>query len=1221
MSTTLPLFWDLSSASKKERIDASVKLISTLEHFQAQFTPQKSAASEAVSKEEESKSESEDDEDGEHEVGEEVEGSNKKLDGLDEMNAQDVSYSIRRLVRGLASPRESSRLGFAVALTELLSRIDTVTCSQIVTLIMDGTKTQGSMTGQEERDILFARLFGLTAVVQSGLLVRKGTLTTSASTSSEVSSLEILKEVIGQLVGLGEKKSWLRESAWWSISLTVDVLKGSEVAWKGEAVDAMLQSLFADHKAWSPEKVALALKLQTLYPDKGWKDLLTPALKSSIVLSNPNLQALAKILKESGSEDDDEKGLPRASTASWKPQLHFVWDVILDQLLPPESLEPRAALFQDFYRAVVDESLFSATSSPEKKYWGFQVFQKSLKRVDQSSIPMLFTRNFMRSWINHLSNPDRYLHKIAKQAVADVQAFVTSNPHLGFTLILQLTGVNGSKQFDKLTKTKTVENILSSMTADGIYEYINWLLQQVDESDPSDESDAQTINARRAWIIEQFAALFRNGSIPKEDGWIKTVLDWLIVHGLFQIKKKSSKSPFKALHSPPKPIFSDDLRLGCRTRLLTCIGDLTTQTTTVKNGDKVLKATGVASDGEPWVSKVLTSISQLEADEKHVSLLVEHDEEEVQLHAKASSLAFRLSKVSGEQRDVAQGIELLLNAIVLQQYCSGNDEEVDLGTLESCIDAANRMFPEKKSKKARKSDAKKAEGQEDAPEPVDVLVDIIIGFLEKSTSYFRNLANQAFPLISSSVQGSTVDLILSQLERRKPSELAADSDVDEDEMVIDEDGEEEDEEQHDSSDEDSDESEGTSIDEDDDSKDEPVDLELRKKIEEALRINGAAALSDESDEELMDDDQMMAIDEQIASAFRARATEKRAGKDTNAQREATHFKNRVLDLVDIFLHKQPTSNHVVRFVIPLVELIAGTSSDERQLSDKAKGILRSRIGKAKEMPVKGLTKEGVTEISNTIHIRARKVHSPELLPILSQCSIFLSKILYSLGGEGSVIDQYRESLTDYLTRKNSALNTQFFLDFARRCPKHTWSLRDHLLEQAEKAVNLYRRCQAYRILEIIISQLPSFPEHNAEAIQFMGHLQAKTSLPIIQACENQLDISAAQIKDIFKLVLIAIRQTQRILSSSSTEVPLSKHAWLPDKWTSVAEKLSQSTRYKASPALRKMCEQVVQLAQKISSEPQRQGKAAPGKRKVADEEGDEGGSRMGKHKKHKKDKS
>lgn len=56
-----------------------------------------------------------------------------------------------------------------------------------------------------------------------------------------------------------------------------------------------------------------------------------------------------------------------------------------------------------------------------------------------------------------------------------------NNPKNGFALILQLTGVNGSRQFDKLTKTKTVESILTSMDEDGIQSYIDYLLKQVDE--------------------------------------------------------------------------------------------------------------------------------------------------------------------------------------------------------------------------------------------------------------------------------------------------------------------------------------------------------------------------------------------------------------------------------------------------------------------------------------------------------------------------------------------------------------------------------------------------------------------------------------------------------------------------------------------------------------------------------------------------------------------
>lgn len=100
MSTTLELFWNLSSANKNERLDASAKLIGALERFQAEFVPKDSSDTSG---------------DDEGNGG----GNRRKSDDLDLLNAQDVSYSIRRLVRGLASPRESSRLGFAVALTEV----------------------------------------------------------------------------------------------------------------------------------------------------------------------------------------------------------------------------------------------------------------------------------------------------------------------------------------------------------------------------------------------------------------------------------------------------------------------------------------------------------------------------------------------------------------------------------------------------------------------------------------------------------------------------------------------------------------------------------------------------------------------------------------------------------------------------------------------------------------------------------------------------------------------------------------------------------------------------------------------------------------------------------------------------------------------------------------------------------------------------------------------
>lgn len=74
------------------------------------------------------------------------------------------------------------------------------------------------------------------------------------------------------------------------------------------------------------------------------------------------------------------------------------------------------------------------------------------------------------------------------------------------------------------------------------------------------------------------------------------------------------------------------------------------------------------------------------------------------------------------------------------------------------------MFPtepkEKTKKKARPSATEASADDGPIPPPIDVLVDTIIGFLEKSTAYMRAVSNQVFQMLSGEVQESTMDLIL-----------------------------------------------------------------------------------------------------------------------------------------------------------------------------------------------------------------------------------------------------------------------------------------------------------------------------------------------------------------------------------------------------------------------------------------------------------------------------
>lgn len=194
--------------------------------------------------------------------------------------------------------------------------------------------------------------------------------------------------------------------------------------------------------------------------------------------------------------------------------------------------------------------------------------------------------------------------------------------------------------------------------------------------------------------------------------------------------------------------------------------------------------------------------------------------------------------------------------------------------------------------------------------------------------------------------------------------------------------------------------------------------------------------------------------------------------DVDAQREATHFKNRVLDLVDTYLKRQPLSPLVLHLITPLVDIVSNSGKDERQLADKARGILRSRFGKAKEI-LTNVDIEQVSLVASNLHTQARKAHSSELISILSLCSVYLAKIFVQLKSEIALENIYRQSLIDFTTRKNSSLNAHFFQDFIRRFPVQGWALRQDLLDNCRKSINTYRQCQVLQLLEFLVSLLPS----------------------------------------------------------------------------------------------------------------------------------------------------
>jgi DNA polymerase phi len=187
-----------------------------------------------------------------------------------------------------------------------------------------------------------------------------------------------------------------------------------------------------------------------------------------------------------------------------------------------------------------------------------------------------------------------------------------------------------------------------------------------------------------------------------------------------------------------------------------------------------------------------------------------------------------------------------------------------------------------------------------------------------------------------------------------------------------------------------------------------------------------------------------------------------------AQREAIHFKNRVMDLLDIFVGRQPTSPLILQFLVPLLAL---TFSDELQVSEKATGLLMSRIGKFRETS-SGIDIAKASVILDDLHIRARKVRSRDGVALISRCSLYVSRALLHVGSDETVRMAYTVSLMDFTERKASNLNGQFFNEFIKRYPHTAWDMRAALLSASTKAINGYRRGQVYMLLETLLNHLP-----------------------------------------------------------------------------------------------------------------------------------------------------
>lgn len=968
-------------------------------------------------------------------------------DLMERDSEEDWDYAFNRLLKGLASSNKASRLGFGMTLSELLRiRHEKIKLSDYLDLCDEYFKVGKGANGHEERGCWFGRLFAMQNLLNApSILV-------------ESCNLHDFKRFLDMVVMLASQKAWLRKG---SVAILCQLFNSDarnsifkKVSFDLDvATQYLLEQLNESKLTFTSDGCALYLcigreRCREFFDNthKGWKD--------GDPLSKKNSQSLIKVLKEV-PVDEEHKA---QKEALWMP--HYVWNYILEELLATpqeeeadetdrgkkhknkkrkksknsdkESLphDSSRCNLSEFWKVVVDEGMFSQSASSESKFSGFgilKVFLENLNKREQ--VEVLFSPNLLRCLINQLSGEDRHLNKAAKRIVNIIKQTSAEKSFVTIPVIKAfLTGKNGSPNFDKLTNTKTVEELVSLVPKSQLKELSDMFCGIFVSPGVDKNEKPKAIDGRRQWALDYLLKIVRSRTREKKEvngkstwAWIDTI-DWIEVPIDLLIKCGYFKNAQKC-----GPELSERGVETSRDRL-----------------DSIMKAiVGMPrpNDGGSWAYYVIDRITTLEEKEE---LINPFQDELLTARDKALKTVKKIHKkrktphIDGSE---LKAFELLFSLVLLRVYSSDTDAASVLDEIQMCY---NNIIGQRNIEEI------------DVDEEIDtsqVLTEILLTFLSKKSALLRKLSETVWETFSSEVSAESLGLLYDVLQTKESKEGQDEMfEGEDDEGEEEEDDDDEEKEKEDSDNEANDESgdeeeEEESDDESDTSEDmdeemKEADREYNKQLADALRVNEEAAEekssgSESDDDESMDDEQMLALDGHLVNVLRQRQAlmdehkKKKKTEERDAKQNVVEMKSRVLDLVDLYVKTQPSNLNILTAIVPLLSLIRTTK--ERQLGEKAHKILKASLCKVREPPVLQNDDEytEVLVILDQIHQQARKSTNNAHSLASNQCSIFVSKIIvkYDPSKASEVVSIYAESLTDWVQRKQSKINPGMFNDF------------------------------------------------------------------------------------------------------------------------------------------------------------------------------------------------
>ena len=359
------------------------------------------------------------------------------------------------------------------------------------------------------------------------------------------------------------------------------------------------------------------------------------------------------------------------------------------------------------------------SSSKERKYWGFILFQQLFKDAPEQFLPTLFGRNFVRCLVNQLASSERYLHRIAEKSIKLIIGRVELQPSAAKPVLQTLLAVPKAfgSSFDHLTKTKTLDRLVTLADDATLLEFVTDLSLEFVRPGIQDAKEA---SARRQAIADQLTFFVRSREATNVTGNLSESEVLIMIGRVLDFFATIAYS-FPQEYGSLDPPLSQNSRDVLGARLSSCLTYIMGKTP-----DPVFLVYGLVRSirrkekeipsGSILISKGPMESAMIGADK----MLHELDENE--------------SLANTDHKRLLSSFKLLCSMITLQVY---NGDADAASTLVELDQVYNNFI--------------KGDGPEGRDVGTEVLIDILCSLVSKRSLLLRRLAQQVFSAITADV--------------------------------------------------------------------------------------------------------------------------------------------------------------------------------------------------------------------------------------------------------------------------------------------------------------------------------------------------------------------------------------------------------------------------------------------------------------------------------------